>query len=94
MSWLRTMDYNFLKEKVVEHLKLDAVYFPFEYIRGYKHLLSMQEQVPIPDNVKEEYFTLFKCAKEQCEILLKTEPNHEDVELWQEAIDEINKIIN
>lgn len=90
------MDYNFPKEKVIEHLKLDAVYFPFEDIRGYKHLSSMQAQaqVPIPDNVKDEYLAYFKFVKEQCEILLKAEPNHEDADLWQEAIDEINKIIN
>lgn len=88
------MDYNFSKEKVIEHLKLDAVYFPFEDIRGYKHLLSMQEQVPITDNVKNEYLTYFKFVKEQCEILLKTEPNHKDIDLWKEAIDKINKIIN
>ena len=82
------------KELVLKHIKENAEYFPFEYIRGYKRLLSMEKQIPLPNETKEEYFALFKCAKEQCEHLLKKDPKNADADLWREAIDEINKIIN
>ena len=88
------MGYDFPKEETIEHLKLDAVYFPFEDIREYKHLLGMQQHVPISNDNKDLYFAYFKFIKEQCEILLKTDPTHEYVGLWKEAIDEINKIID
>lgn len=88
------MAYNLSKEKMIEHLKENAVYFPFEQIRSYKFLKSQEKQLPIDNTLAQDYFSFFKDVKEQCEILLKAEPQHADADLWKEAIDEINKIIN
>ena len=82
------------KETMVEHLKNDAVYFPFEQIRSYKFLKSQEQQLPLDNTLKQEYLDFFNDVKQQCEILLKSDPNHEDSNLWKEAITEINKIIN
>lgn len=79
---------------MVEHLKTNAVYFPFEQIRHYNFLKTQEQQLPIDNTLKQDYLSFFKDVKEQCETLLKTEPNHEDVDLWKEAIIEINNIIN
>lgn len=88
------MAYNLSKEKMIEHLKEDAVYFPFEQIRSYKLLITQEQHLPPDSTLKQDYISFFKDVKEQCEILLKTDPTHEDVDLWKEAIDEINKIID
>lgn len=82
------------KEKIIEHLKLDAEYFPFEQIRSYNFLKSQEQHIPLDNTLKQDYLSFFKDVKKQCEILLKTNSNHENVDLWKEAIDEINKIIN
>ena len=81
-------------EKMIEHLKLNAEYFPFEQIRHYNFLKKQEQHVPIDSTLKQDYFSFFKDVREQCEILLKTDPTNEDIDLWQEAIAEIDKIID
>lgn len=80
--------------KMIERLKLDADYFPFEQIRSYKFLKSQAQHIPLDNTLEQDYLSFFKDVKKQCEILLKTDPHHENVDLWKEAIDEINKINN
>ena len=76
-----------------EHLLEDAAYFPFEQIRSYKFLLSQEQNIPMDSTLKQNYLAFFKDVKVQCAALLKTAPHHESADLWQEAIEEINKLI-
>lgn len=88
------MAYNLSKKELIEHLKEDAVYFPFEQIRNYNFLKSQEQKLPLDNTLVQDYLSFFKDVKEQCENLLKTDAQHADADLWQEAIDEINKIID
>lgn len=78
---------------IIEYLTHHSCYYPFEWINSYKHLLGMQDYVPISTETQNEYYSIFKFAKEQCEFLLSKHPNSEHVEEWQEGIKEIDKIL-
>lgn len=85
------MAYNMAKAEIIEHLKEDAAYFPFEQIRSFK--LLEKQPIKIEDSVKKDYLTFFQDVKKECEHLIQTERNHPDLDLWQEAIKEINEIL-
>ena len=87
------MAYDMTKEEMIEHLYLDAEYFPFEQIRQFKNYKSQEPHIPFDRDLERDYFAFFEDVREQCEILLKTEPNFEEADVWKEAIEEINKLI-
>ena len=87
------MAYDMSLSTMIEHLRDDAVYFPFEQIRSYKFLLSQEQNVPMDSTLKQDYLSFFKDVKAQCTALLKSVPNHENAELWREAVEEINELI-
>lgn len=82
------------KEEILEHLKLDAVYFPFEQINDYKRIIVNEKELPVEENVKTGYLEFFQCVKKECINLIKVNKTDENADLWAEAIDEINKILD
>lgn len=87
------MAYEMNKEEILEHLRFDAVYFPFEQINDYKRIINNEKELPIEKNVKTGYLEFFKCVKKECINLINADKTNENADLWAEAIDEINKII-
>ncbi len=91
-----TEQYNLIEEQVNEYfrlLKLVSSQFPFKWIKQYKELLSNEKQVPLTENIKKQYYSLFVFAKEQCEFLLSKYPNYDNADDWKKGIIEINKMI-
>ena len=85
------MAYNMTKANMIEHLKDDAEYFPFEQIRAFK--LLQKQPIEIDENVKKDYLAFFRDVKKECERLIQNERNNSNRDLWEEAIEEINKIL-
>ena len=81
------------KDEINELLINHACYYPFEWIMGYNNLLSMQEQVPISNETRNEYYAIFSYAKKQCELLLSEFPNHNNSDDWKAGIEELNKTL-
>lgn len=81
------------KMQVVEHLKEDAVYFPFAQIESYRLLQKQREKIDIPADAFEDYAAFFADVRRECSDLVKKEPHNENVDLWEEAIREIDKLI-
>ena len=84
---------NEAKKIILERLKNHACYYPFEDIRAYKHLLKMEDRVPVSKNLKEEYRSIFQYEKEQCQLLLIKHQTHENAEFWKEALTELDKTL-
>lgn len=85
------MAYNMAKKDMIECLKEDAEYFPFEQIRSFD--LLQKQPIGITEDVKKDYLAFFKDVKRECERLLQTQPKNENSGLWKEAIDLIDKIL-
>lgn len=85
------MAYNMTKKDMIECLKEDAEYFPFEQIRSFD--LLQKQPIGITEDVKADYWAFFKDVKRECERLLQANPESKNGELWKEAIDLINKIL-
>ena len=90
------MAYNLTKEQMIEYLKKDAEYFPFEQIISYKKLQAMNDWVPISAEVKVAYMSFFRDVKECCIKLLKhngLNTSNDNRLLWKEAIEEIDRLL-
>ena len=90
------MEYYLSKEtenQIIEYLTHHSCYYPFEWIRSYNNLLRMQEHVPLSNETQNEYYAIFKFAKEQCECLLSSFPNNKCADEWQEGIEELEEIL-
>lgn len=85
------MAYNLTKSNMIEHLKEDAEYFPFEQIRSFE--LLQGQPIAIAESVKQDYIAFFKTVKKECEHLLQTEKQSINCDLWKEAIKQIDKIL-
>lgn len=87
------MAYEMNKDEIREHLRLDAVYFPFEQINDYKHIIKQEKELPVEEKVKKGYLEFFKSVKEECIAFISSDKSNENADLWSEAIEEINKIL-
>ena len=83
------MAYNMTKEELVKNLLENAVYFPFEQIRSYMVL----KKYPTDADIEKDYLEFFADVKRECERLLQTDLSNDNRPLWQEALDEIGKIL-
>ena len=88
------MAYNMTKMQMHEHLKEDAAYFPFVQLESYKLLQKQSGQIYISADVFEDYVAFFADVRRECYDLVKREPHSENVDLWNEAIREIDKAVN
>ena len=82
------------REEMIEHLTLDAEYFPFEQLRQYKSFKAQEPHISFDFDLKQDYLSFFRDVRELCEILLDANPTFEDADLWQEAIAEIDKLFS
>ncbi len=87
------MAYEMNKAEILEHLRLDAVYFPFEQINDYKRIIKHEKDLPVEEKVKKGYLEFFKSVKEECITLISSDKSNENADLWVEAVEEINRII-